>query len=118
MQGSARKDVVFGAARMYTMAVPGPKRKSWFTAPQTSDRRRASIYARGRFPTAGVPYASVNADRKRVFPSAQFPVDKSVAKVDVVLRDAAVLPHILASSGPVVKEPLRQRFASANAEDL
>ena len=29
MQGSARKDVVFGAARMYTMAVPGPKRKSW-----------------------------------------------------------------------------------------
>ena len=29
MQGSARKDVVFGAARMYTVAVPGPKRKSW-----------------------------------------------------------------------------------------
>ena len=31
MQGSARKEVVFGAARMYTVAVPGPKRKSWFT---------------------------------------------------------------------------------------
>ena len=30
MQGSARKDVVFGAARVYTVAVPGPKCKSWF----------------------------------------------------------------------------------------
>ena len=29
MQGSARKDVVFGAARVYTVAVPGPKWKSW-----------------------------------------------------------------------------------------
>ena len=30
MQGSARKDVVFGAARVYTATVPGPKWKSWF----------------------------------------------------------------------------------------
>ena len=30
MQGSARKDVVFGAARVYTVAVQGPKWKSWF----------------------------------------------------------------------------------------
>ena len=29
MQGSARKDVVFGATRVYTVAVPGPKWKSW-----------------------------------------------------------------------------------------
>ena len=29
MQGSARKDVVFGAARVYTMTLPGPKWKSW-----------------------------------------------------------------------------------------
>ena len=29
MQGSARKDVIFGAARVYTVAVPGPKWKSW-----------------------------------------------------------------------------------------
>ena len=29
MQGSARKDVVFGAARVYTATVPGPKWKSW-----------------------------------------------------------------------------------------
>ena len=29
MQGSARKDVVFGAARVYTFTVPGPKWKSW-----------------------------------------------------------------------------------------
>ena len=32
MQGSARKDVVFGAARVYTFTVPGPKWKSWFPA--------------------------------------------------------------------------------------
>ena len=32
MQGSARKDVVFGAARVYTVTVPGPKWKSWFKA--------------------------------------------------------------------------------------
>ena len=31
MQGSARKDVVFGAARVYTFTVPGPKWKSWFS---------------------------------------------------------------------------------------
>ena len=31
MQGSARKDVVFGAARGYTFTVPGPKWKSWVT---------------------------------------------------------------------------------------
>ena len=31
MQGSARKDVVFGAARVYTATVPGPKWKSWLT---------------------------------------------------------------------------------------
>ncbi len=29
MQGSARKDVVFWAARAYTVTVPGPKWKSW-----------------------------------------------------------------------------------------
>ena len=29
MQGSARKDVVFGAARVYIVTVPGPKWKSW-----------------------------------------------------------------------------------------
>ena len=30
MQGSARKDVVFGAARVYTVTVPGSTWKSWF----------------------------------------------------------------------------------------
>ena len=30
VRGSARKDVVFGAARVYTATVPGPKWKSWF----------------------------------------------------------------------------------------
>ena len=29
MQGSARKDVVFGAAVVYPVTVPGPKWKSW-----------------------------------------------------------------------------------------
>ena len=32
VQGSARKDVVFGAARVYTVAVPVPKWKSWLKA--------------------------------------------------------------------------------------
>ena len=32
MQGSARKDVVFGAARGYTFTVLGPKWKSWLTS--------------------------------------------------------------------------------------
>ena len=31
MQGSARKDVVFGAARMYTVAVPGPQWESFIS---------------------------------------------------------------------------------------
>ena len=30
MQGSARKDVVCGAARVYIVVLPGPKWKSWF----------------------------------------------------------------------------------------
>ena len=29
MQGSARKDVVFGAGGVYPVTVPGPKWKSW-----------------------------------------------------------------------------------------
>ena len=29
MHGSARKDVLFGAALVYTVTVPGPKWKSW-----------------------------------------------------------------------------------------
>ena len=29
MQGSARKDVVCGAARVYIVVLPGPKWKSW-----------------------------------------------------------------------------------------
>ena len=29
MQGAARKDLVCGAARVYTAVVPGPKWKSW-----------------------------------------------------------------------------------------
>ena len=31
VQGSARKDAVFGAARVYTFTVPGPKWKSWLS---------------------------------------------------------------------------------------
>ena len=31
MQGSARKDVVFGAAGVYPVTVPGPKWKSWLS---------------------------------------------------------------------------------------
>ena len=36
MQGSARKDVVFGAARGYTFTVPGPKWKSWLKPAATA----------------------------------------------------------------------------------
>ena len=33
MQGSARKDVVFGTAQVYTVAVPGLKWESWLKWP-------------------------------------------------------------------------------------
>ena len=35
---SARKDLVFGAARVYTVAVPGPKWKSWTEPPQDASQ--------------------------------------------------------------------------------
>ncbi len=38
MQGSARKDVVFGAARVYTFTVPGPKWKSWLNCTNSTPR--------------------------------------------------------------------------------
>ena len=41
MQGSARKDVVFGAARVYTVTVPGPKWKSWLTHRAIPENYRA-----------------------------------------------------------------------------
>ena len=41
MQGSARKDVVFGAARVYTFTVPGPKWKSWSITNDAGTRRLA-----------------------------------------------------------------------------
>ena len=37
MQGSARKDVVFGAAGVYPVTVPGPKWKSWFNGSRAED---------------------------------------------------------------------------------
>ena len=61
MQGSARKDVVFGAARVYTFTAPGPKWKSWFDpAPRVpyltgrSSFRRTRCHTRraeARFPS-------------------------------------------------------------------
>ena len=36
MQGSARKDVVFGAAGVYPVTVPGPKWKSWLIVTGTA----------------------------------------------------------------------------------
>ena len=41
MQGSARKDVVFGAARVYAFTVPGPKWKSWLKGAVGSYCRKA-----------------------------------------------------------------------------
>ena len=46
MQGSARKDVVFGAARVYTFTVPGPKWKSWLRS-SVLGNRRAPFYRFG-----------------------------------------------------------------------
>jgi hypothetical protein len=45
VQGSARKDGVFGAACVYTVAVPGPKRKSWVirTGPVLEDGNVSQI---------------------------------------------------------------------------
>ena len=37
MQGSARKDVVFGAAGVYPVTVPGPKWKSWLYSVPVTD---------------------------------------------------------------------------------
>ena len=42
MQGSARKDVVFGAARGYTFTVPGPKWKSWLGRGMAGELRRGN----------------------------------------------------------------------------
>ena len=42
MQGSARKDVVFGAARVYTFTVPGPKWKSWLDECRSIDYPQAN----------------------------------------------------------------------------
>ena len=45
MQGSTRKDVVFGAARVYTVTLPGPKWKSWFNALLTKPYILVSLVA-------------------------------------------------------------------------
>ena len=51
MQGSARKDVVFGAARVYTVTVPGPKWKSWLIQAIHPKAARIAKYLRhvGRY---------------------------------------------------------------------
>ena len=46
MQGSARKDVVFGAALVYAFTVPGPKWKSWCGSPWAFMRKFASRNSR------------------------------------------------------------------------
>ena len=43
MQGSARKDVVFGAARVYTATVPGPKWKSWLGVVIHTNARKSKL---------------------------------------------------------------------------
>ncbi len=51
MQGSARKDVVFGAARVYTFTVPGPKWKSWVA---TADEIQAVLERAKTFDKGGL----------------------------------------------------------------
>ena len=68
MQGSARKDVAFGPARMYTVAVPRPKRKyhphvlenilsamSRIDTPRLLDRRFLDFDQGGPLPSAETP---------------------------------------------------------------
>ena len=50
MQGSARKDVVFGAAGVYPVTVPGPKWKSWLNASPARPGDVIVIYATGLGP--------------------------------------------------------------------
>ena len=66
MQGSARKDVVFGAARVYTVTVPGPKWKSWLRGyakirPQSQRRvRRYGAFAVNNTVNSGRRYVEVS----------------------------------------------------------
>ena len=59
MQGSARKDVVFGAAPVDTVTVPGPKWKSWFKSMrQLTDAQAQLLAALRRRVEDGEPLAS------------------------------------------------------------
>ncbi len=55
MQGSARKDVVFGAAGVYPVTVPGPKWKSWLVR-YKSFRYQAESWSKARRVVAKVEH--------------------------------------------------------------
>ena len=55
VRGSARKDVVFGAARVYTFTVPGPKWESWFGCPNCTGEARILLNIEGLPPFSLAP---------------------------------------------------------------
>ena len=83
MQGSARKDVVFGAARGYTFTVPGPKWKSWLKAWTFWRLIRTDILDRG------IPWIEL------ILRSASMPDDLNV---QVSQRISVVLVYLLSLS--------------------
>ena len=60
MQGSPREDVVFAAARVYTVTVPGPNWKSWFDSGEEGRDRIAERppFSRGVRLTHAGPHGS------------------------------------------------------------
>ena len=114
MQGSARKDVVFGAARVYTVTVPGPKWKSWFNKGDTFSEGfsrslpccfwHVNSIAKGR----GICQAFLiitNSIFEALDPADEKPTEKACGKAAPFNIEAAVA--IPAADGPEVWVGLR-----------
>ena len=66
MQGSARKDVVFGVARVYPVTAPGPKWKSWLkTAQKLFNATEAGMFPCGECITPGHVFRVADSCRLR-----------------------------------------------------
>ena len=83
MQGSARKDVVFGAARVYTVTVPGPKWKSWFNVLNHANLNQPSDLVLGS-PGFGTAMFG-RRGRDTGFP-AQTPFNETARQIQLILR--------------------------------
>ena len=94
MQGSARKDVVFGAARVYTATVPGPKWKSWLQpardlslslTAEARPRRKAAGRRRATV-RIGMSQAEIRRARQRIRAGRQQTEKAKTALVEANLR--------------------------------